>query len=229
MRVGLSGLAACLLGTILGAGSVASATDSAQATGSLVATAVTTVGNAPGVGKFLVASRELRDPNFRETVVLLVEHDDRDGAVGLVINRPTPVELFRLIPHVDGIERSEETIFRGGPVGPTTVMLLVRSVEAPEGAKRVFDDVFRSGNEDLLERLAVDRRPDESFRTYAGYAGWAPGQLEAEIAAGGWHVVPASAAAIFDEEPEAVWPRLIQAENAEWASRSSCAPDRRAP
>lgn len=229
MGVGLSGLAACLLGAAFCAGSVAHATDPTPAASGLAATAVPVVGNAPGVGKFLVASRELRDPNFRETVVLLVEHDRQDGAVGVVINRPTTVELFRLIPHVDGIERSEETIFRGGPVGPTTVLLLVRSLEAPEGAKRVFDDVYRSGDEDLLERLAIDRRPDESFRTYAGYAGWAPGQLEAEIAAGGWHVLPASTAAIFDEEPDAVWPRLIQAENAEWAVRSPRAADCRAP
>lgn len=169
-------------------------------------------------GAFLVASRDLRDPNFRETVVLILSHHRDSGALGLVINRPTEVELFRLIPHVDGVEELEDLVFRGGPVDPMQITLLVRSDTPPESADRIFENVFRSFESELLERLAVERRDGESVRAYSGYAGWAPGQLEAELEVGGWHVVPGSSEAIFDRPSESLWPELIRRGTADWAS-----------
>jgi putative transcriptional regulator len=171
-------------------------------------------------GSFLVASRELRDPNFRETVVLIVEHNRRGGALGLIVNRPSEVTLSQLLPELEAA-RGEDHVYRGGPVDPMQVTLLMRSSE-PESdgahpAQHVFEDVYFSSSRGLLQWLATDPEPTERFRVFAGHSGWAPGQLEMEIEAGGWHVLKGDAAAIFEEPSDMIWPRLILKGTAEWA------------
>jgi len=175
-------------------------------------------------GRFLVAGRQLRDPNFRETVVLLVEYDRRQGALGLIVNRPSRVTLGELLPDLES-ENGDESIFRGGPVDPMQVTLLVRSAkpEADEAqpGQHVFEDVYFSSSKGLLEWLATAPDSEGSFRAFAGYAGWSPGQLEVEIEVGGWHVMKAEAGAIFEEPSEKLWPRLILEGTAEWAGLGS--------
>lgn len=169
-------------------------------------------------GKLLVADRAMRDPNFRQTVVLIVEYDRRTGALGLVINRPSEVELGSVMPGLEGTPgRLAEQVFVGGPVEPTHFTLLIRSKSAPELSDRVFADVYRSSSQELLERLVSTPAADETFRAYAGYAGWAPGQLEAELAIGGWHVVDGRPAIVFEHPIEKIWPRLILIGTAELA------------
>ncbi len=168
-------------------------------------------------GRFLVASRELGDPNFRRTVVLLVDYDRREGALGLVINRPSEVDLASILSGAKDSERALGPVFLGGPVAPLQFAFLVRSGTPPEGGQRVLDDVFFSTNLDLLERLAAAEESEAPFRAYAGYAGWSIGQLEAEVHLGGWHVVEGRAETIFDPRADEVWPRLILVGTAEWA------------
>lgn len=175
-------------------------------------------GERPAVGKFLVASRELHDSNFRETVVLIVDYGAHEGTIGLVINRPSGVDLPAALPELRGLEGREEPIFIGGPVEPLQIVVLVRSDAEPERARSVFADVHFSSSRELLERLSDEPRAGETFRVYAGYAGWAPGQLEVEIALGGWHVLPGEVGAIFDQPSKGVWPKLILRGSAQRAS-----------
>lgn len=173
-------------------------------------------GLAPG--KLLVASRALRDPNFRETVVLLVEYGARTGAVGLVLNRSSDVELATLLPELEGAaDRLAQPVYLGGPVEPALFTLLVRTGTEPEESERVYPDVFRSHSRQLLERLVRAPASDETFRAYAGYAGWAPGQLEAEMSVGGWHLIDGRAAIVFELPVDQMWPRLILIGTAELA------------
>jgi putative transcriptional regulator len=171
----------------------------------------------PGKGKFLVARRQLIDPNFNQTVVLLVEHSE-EGALGLVINRPTEVKLSDVL-EIDGAARLVEPVYSGGPVAHGRMLMLLRAPETPEGAQPVFEDVHSSGSRELLERLVTQQGAVEHFRVYAGHAGWAPGQLEAEIERGGWHVAPADSDLVFSMAPENVWPELNRRAAARWTRR----------
>ena len=162
---------------------------------------------APDRGKLLVASRGLRDPNFRETVILLLGYE-RDGAMGLIVNRPADVRLADVLRGVDDLATEEEIVFWGGPVTEGEVFVLLRAPEPPEGATRVFADVHASRRIDLLRRLLAEDGP-APFRVFVGYAGWAPGQLDGEIERGDWHVLRADPGAVFDSAPEAEWDRLV--------------------
>lgn len=181
--------------------------------------------SAPGVpltaelgrGKFLVAGRTLRDPNFSRTVVLLLEHDD-SGALGLVVNRPTDITLASVLPDVDELGGRPDLLYLGGPVSRDHLVLLIRSDTAPEGSKAVLDDVFVSANLDTLRAL-VGAAGAEPFHAYAGYAGWAAGQLEGEVSRGDWHIAPADAETVFEQRAEDVWPDLIRRNTGRWVRR----------
>jgi putative transcriptional regulator len=161
----------------------------------------------PDKGKFLVASRDLVDPNFIETVVLLVDFNEK-GAMGIVINRDTDIPLSEILPDMEALRGRTETVFRGGPVATDGLMLLVRSPDVLEGAEHVFGDVYVTASRELLESLAAEN--GQRYRAYAGYAGWGPGQLLLEIEAGSWHIVSAQAATVFDPSPAQVWKQLIR-------------------
>jgi len=158
-------------------------------------------------GRFLVASRHMKDPRFRESVILVVQHGT-GGSMGLIINKPTTIGLSRAFPGIRGLDDGAFVYF-GGPVELKRMFLLVRAPSDPGESVHVFDSVFISTSSALLERLAAGRVRSGDFRIYAGYAGWAAGQLENEIARGDWHVVAADPSVLFDEPPADVWPRLI--------------------
>jgi putative transcriptional regulator len=159
-------------------------------------------------GKLLVASNELRDPNFAETVVLLIEHGE-EGAMGVVINRATRVKLSELLPKIKGLGQRGDMIYEGGPVERSEILMLLRAEHEPEDSRAVFEDVYLSASAALLKRLAAEPRREEApFRVYSGYAGWAPGQLEAEVEAGAWYLFPATAETVF-ASPDELWRELI--------------------
>ncbi|RMF83878.1 MAG: hypothetical protein D6739_06695 [Nitrospirae bacterium] len=162
-------------------------------------------------GRLLVASRDLADPNFRHTVVLLVAYGG-DGALGLVVNRPTRIPFSEAIPEIDALKRLGATLYLGGPVARYRVALLVRSPRPlPEGeGRRVFDSVYYTTRLKTLLALARKPRPEVTLHAYAGHAGWAPGQLESEILRGGWFVTRADAALLFDRPAAELWPTLIE-------------------
>lgn len=166
-------------------------------------------------GKFLVASRRLLDPNFRETVVLLIRYGP-DGAIGLVINRPVELKISTVLPDIKELERSQETLYLGGPVEPARVLLLVRSAKPPEASMPVFGDVYLSSSQKVLQDLIKKPVKEERFRIYAGYAGWAPKQLESELDRGHWHVLKADTETLFDKKSSEIWQELIQRVSVKW-------------
>lgn len=165
-------------------------------------------------GKFLVASRELRDPNFAETVILLVDYDER-GALGVIVNRPSEVRLTEALPEVKELRRRKDTIFLGGPVARDRMVVLLRAAKAPPQSVLVFDQVYATGSLDAL-RGSVER--NDGVRAYAGYAGWGPRQLDAEVARGDWLIGPADSKAIFEEHPNGVWRKLLERLAGDWAA-----------
>lgn len=162
-----------------------------------------------GKGHFLVATRELRDPRFSRTVVLLLEHGP-EGSLGLIVNRPTTTKLADLMPEVEGIGARGDTIYVGGPVLPGAMLMLVRSDNELPDSQQVVAGVRYSGSKELLAELIGRGEGGEPFRVYAGHSGWAPGQLEWEVRRRSWQIVPADSAAVFDEEPLELWDKMIR-------------------
>ncbi len=164
-------------------------------------------GTAPAPGRFLIASPRLLDPNFVRTVVLLT-HYGPEGAMGLVINRPSEVSIAHAVPELSEFSRSSEKLFLGGPVARKDLFLLVQAGDQPKRSSHVFGDVYLGRHRDVLQEVIGERESDTSFRVYAGYTGWGPGQLDAELARGDWLVKPADADSVFFDE-EKLWQRLL--------------------
>lgn len=161
-------------------------------------------------GVLLVAHPSLMDPNFQQTVVLVCEHG-ADGTLGVIINRPTAVPLSEALPNVSVLKGTSYVLFAGGPVQPDGILMLFRVVEAPDRLRKILERVYLGLNREILERVITDPQPTETFRAYAGYAGWAPGQVEFEMAMGSWAVIPADPSSIFDKAPETLWAEMVEA------------------
>jgi putative transcriptional regulator len=153
----------------------------------------------------LIAQPELRDPNFGDSVVLVMNHL-ATGPKGIIVNRPTRVTVASVFPHIQQLARLDDKVYFGGPVDIRSVTFLVRAESAPQNAVAVLDGVYLSADGELLQELLRRERPMEGLRVYIGYSGWAPGQLEAEIARGSWKLAPADSSAIFDNKSERPWP-----------------------
>jgi putative transcriptional regulator len=160
-------------------------------------------------GKFLVASRGLGDPNFAGTVVLLLKFGDEEGALGIIVNRRTDVPLSRVFENIKTAKDRTDTVYVGGPVEPGSVMALLNSASKVEDASRVITGIYLISGKALLAKAAAEATPG-SFHAYLGYAGWSPGQLEHEVELGGWRILQADAATVFDPDPDGVWEKLIR-------------------
>ena len=154
-------------------------------------------------GKLLVSSPALIDPNFRKTVVLIAHHDD-DGAMGLVLSRPSDVLAVDAIPLLAGIPGADAPIFVGGPVQPDAFMVLAEFADVAQAAAPIMNG---------LGFMAADADPDDleitRLRLFAGYSGWGEGQLEDELAEGSWIVVDAVADDAFADDPDELWRAVL--------------------
>lgn len=155
-------------------------------------------------GVLLVASPSLNDPNFHHTVLLLVKHGP-EGALGLVLNRSTNVLLSQALPNLTGLSGTDHRLSVGGPVEPTRLLLLFRLEEPSTETRPVIDGLYVGGTPALLERVLTEAKPTERFRAFAGYAGWAPGQLEFELHQGSWGVLPLEGVDIFGKNQASLW------------------------
>ncbi len=160
------------------------------------------------IGDILVANEKLADPNFAESVVLIVHYDDDEGTVGLIINRQTEIPLSQIFPKKK--HTTHDPAYMGGPVAITAVQALIRLPGKTDQATRVMADIFVTGAKELIEKSIASRFDASKFRVYLGYAGWAPGQLEAEIRLGAWSVVNRDPKIVFDGDPDSLWSRLIR-------------------
>jgi len=160
-------------------------------------------------GMFLVAARTMPDPRFRRTVILLLAYDD-SGAMGVIINRPTGVFLPQVLSQIEGLEARSDAISYGGPVAMNVVILLLRHQKLPDESGHVMADVYYSASRDTLEKMLKGSKSSKELRLFFGHAGWAPGQLEAEMKNGDWHLLEADPQTIFEEDPDDIWPALIK-------------------
>lgn len=162
-------------------------------------------------GNFLVSAKHLHDPNFYKTVVLMVEHGE-NGAMGLVVNRPSAVNVSHALSGHLVIPEVDDPVYFGGPVEPGGLIVLhdrddlaesdpiVPGIFIPQSAT-VFEDIIRA---------AIDDPTHTSFRVYSGCAGWSPGQLENELGRGDWYLVPATREMVFDDDPYSLWEETLK-------------------
>jgi putative transcriptional regulator len=159
---------------------------------------------APAAGMLLVATPELEDPNFAESVLLLIYHDD-NGSLGIFLNRPTNLHPRLVFPDLEALADYADSVFLGGPLEPRQVLVLLR--DPPPGAVEggpVIEGVHVTADTAVLERHE-SRLDDEHVRLYAGHAAWGPGQLQGEIDDGDWTLTPGRADLVFTPEPLELW------------------------
>lgn len=173
--------------------------------------------------RLLLATPALRSPVFDRAVVLLLEHAD-EGAVGLVLNRPTEAEMDAAVPDWAPFAAEPRVVFSGGPVEPGAVICLARTASEREG--EAWTPLLGT-----VGMLNIGRRPDEvdqlvgDIRVFAGYAGWGPGQLEEEIAAGAWFVVEAEADDALTAQPQRLWGHVLRRQTGRLAAFATFPPD----
>jgi putative transcriptional regulator len=176
------------------------------------------------VGRLLVATPSLRSPAFSRTVVLLLDHGD-EGALGVVLNRPMEVEVAAVLPDWQPHVTEPGVLFQGGPVALDSALGLVSvpgdEVEPP-GVRRISGSLglvdLDATPEDVVRRLS-------GMRIFAGYAGWAAGQLEAEVGEGSWYVVDSEARDAFVDDPATLWRDVLRRQGGDLAYVASFPPD----
>jgi putative transcriptional regulator len=164
-------------------------------------------------GQLLIAGPTLQDPNFWRTVVLIVEHTD-EGALGLVLNRPSETTVADAVPELDGLLEGSHEVFVGGPVQPSGVIVLARFEDPDDAAVLAFDDVGVLGIADGRDELSVGVH---SGRAFVGHAGWGPGQLDGELERGDWILEPAGAGDAFCSDPLELWARVLSRKGGSYA------------
>jgi putative transcriptional regulator len=157
----------------------------------------------------LVAQPDMLDPNFSRTVVLVTRPED-SGPLGVILNRPTNVQLRELYPERTELAGRDDLVFFGGPVQPDALLFAFRSAAKPPKGLAVTSDIYISGFSEVLDELLKHPENAHEQRFFAGYAGWAQGQLEFEIERGGWYRLPLDVDAIFKMNPLTIYEDLVK-------------------
>lgn len=159
-------------------------------------------------GQLLVATPRLVDPNFVRTVILVLNHDD-DGALGVVINRPSMLAVAQVLPAWSEAVARPPFVFGGGPVAPDSALAV--AVALGEGPAAGFQRVAAGYGLVDLEASPGDVVPDVAgIRVFSGYAGWGAEQLEAEIEEGSWYVVTGLPSDLLSDDPKTLWRRVLR-------------------
>ena len=159
----------------------------------------------PPAAIIIVARTELPDPNFGDSVVLVMNNIG-PAPVGVIVNRPTGIAVSKLFPENEQLAPLPDKLYFGGPVAIATLSFVFRA-DAPQAhATQVLEGVYFSADRELLGKLLERDKPMDGLRIFVGYSGWAPGQLESEIARGDWTLAPAAADTIFGRKSEHPWP-----------------------
>jgi len=179
------------------------------------------MGSDPKAGRLLVATPLLGDPNFKRAVVLIVEHEEVEGTLGVVLNRPTAIGVGQVLEQWTELTTEPSVVFRGGPVAPNSALALalIPGKEEPVGWRALdgAPSLARLGLLDLDTPPGLLTTAITSMRVYAGYAGWSPGQLEAEIAEGAWYVLAAEPADVFAADPALLWRQVLRRQEGDLA------------
>jgi putative transcriptional regulator len=153
----------------------------------------------------LIARDDLSDSDFADSVVLVMNNLG-PAPVGIIINRPMAIPVSRLFPDLKRLAQVRDKVYFGGPVEFGSVWFLFRAAAPPEHAIEASDGVYLSADRQLLLQLLGRDKPMDGLRIFVGHAGWAPGQLEAEIAQRAWALKRAETEAIFSSKSEHPWP-----------------------
>lgn len=157
-------------------------------------------------GQLLVASPALVDPNFHRTVVLIAEHTEEGGAMGVVLSRPSETEVAEAAPVLEPLVEPGAVVHVGGPVEPGAVLVVAEFEDPDDAAAVVFDGVgFMPGDSDPDDVASATLRA----RIFVGYAGWSPGQLEAELEEESWLVLDPEPADVFAPDAENLWSSVL--------------------
>jgi putative transcriptional regulator len=156
-------------------------------------------------GQLLVAAPSLLDPNFRRTVVLVGAHSE-EGAMGVVLNRPSEVTVGEAVPQLEQAVGELETVFVGGPVQPSSIVFLAEFLDPSPAGLLVLGRIGFPAPEADIDELsdAIARR-----RVFAGYAGWGEGQLDEELDQGDWIAQPARPEDVFTQDPDELWSKVL--------------------
>ena len=158
---------------------------------------------------FLVASSELKERTFRETVVLVTQPRN-GGPWGVIINRPLVQRLSEVFTEYETLKDRKDVVHFGGPVQRDGLVFLVRTSEPPPRSAPVLKNAYFVSDLDWIDGLFKRPEPTQGLRVYYGYSAWAPGQLQKELERGGWHILPADAETVFEMDPARIWPELNQ-------------------
>lgn len=162
-------------------------------------------------GRLLISGGALYDPNFRHTVVLIGEHN-ADGALGVVLNRALNVTVEQAFPPLQNLVPPQDPLFQGGPVRPESPVLLAELADPELADILVFGSVgFLVGDVSDSIQPSILRA-----RVFAGYSGWGPGQLEAEMAADSWIIDPARVEDVFTDAPDLLWSKVLERKGPEY-------------
>lgn len=174
-------------------------------------------------GRLLVAAPSLRDPNFERTVVLVVEHAE-EGALGVVLNRPSDTDLAAALPRWEAVAARPSVVFVGGPVAPTAAIGLgtASALDEVEGWRPLFGGIGSVDLEHGPDDLGI---PVRDVRIFAGYAGWSPGQVEDEVQSGAWYVVDALPDDTRSPEPDDLWSAVLRRQRGPLALVANFPPD----
>lgn len=167
----------------------------------------------------LIASDRIDDPRFQKSVVLVTRHGGR-GTIGIILNRPLDVTLTKLFPSLPPAAAGNRKVFFGGPVATgRLVFAFGERQHADKATLEVHPGIFLGHATDLLGRLLRHTPPLAQLRVFAGHAGWAPGQLEHEIARGDWYLLPVDEKPVFTDAPERLWSELHRKATAQRAAQ----------
>ncbi len=156
-------------------------------------------------GQLLIAGPTLLDPNFARTVVLIGEHNE-DGALGVVLNRPSETTVGEAVPDLEDLTDADDPVHVGGPVQPSAVLVLAEYEQPDQAQQLVTGSVGFVAVDDEGDRVATALG---RARVFAGYAGWGPGQLEAELERDDWIVADSVEDDVFDEDAATLWSRVL--------------------
>ena len=169
-------------------------------------------------GQLLVAAPSLLDSNFARTVVAVLDHS-AEGALGVVLNRPSDVPVLDILPSWHGLAAPPALVHVGGPVSPSAAICIARSgavVPAAGFAPLPAAGAVGDATPGALGTVDLEADPDDlgrylnALRIYAGYAGWAAGQLDAEVDNQDWFVLPAQPSDYFSADPARLWPSVLR-------------------
>jgi putative transcriptional regulator len=160
-----------------------------------------------GDAVLLVARPELQDPNFAQSVVLVV-FPASGGPTGVILNQPTRLKWAEAFADEPALADRSDPIYFGGPVRLAALWFMFRRTEPPDTALPIADDLYLSGDGEFLDAFLAAGGKVERF--FVGYSGWAPAQLDVEIASGAWYVWPADLKTILDLAPERMWRELLR-------------------